>query len=123
MAYDIDTTGQMVTAREALFWESEMAELEAAARGQLVASAGDQAVKASVESRSSILLLLKLIGLATLAAAAIFLLPRSALRYSRVLLDACFLLAIWIWSKAQSRKDKKVLTEEGKLPPPPVEPS
>ena len=124
-SYDVDKTGQLVSAREALFWDDEIAALESALKGHALVIRTEHDSRASRENVSSIVvLLLSLLAVAVALFGLMFILPRPILSVARFVLPiAAVWFAIWLWSRFQERQNKRVLSEEGKLPPGPVEPS
>jgi hypothetical protein len=124
--FDVDKTGQMISAREALFWDNEIAGLDTAVSGQAVALSSDaQASTASRENVLSIGVLSAWLLVAVAASIAIYLvLPRPLRPVGRLVLPiGAILISLRLWSRFQGRLDTKAAGEDGKLPPPPVEPS
>jgi hypothetical protein len=108
--FDIDKTGQLISAREALFWDNEIAGLESAVKGQVVTPGGS--AQASIASRENVLSVGVLLVWLVVAAAAVFaiyvVLPQPLRPVGRLVLP---IGAIWIglrlWSRFQGRLDTK----------------
>ena len=126
-AFDVDKTGQMVTAREALFWEKEIEGLESAGKG--AASAPGKTDEASARIGAENLRLIKILLGCIVASGAVmiglmFIVPRSLYPFARIGLPLRGLwLAFRLFAIARERLDAKALVEDGSIPPPPVHPS
>jgi len=124
--FDVDKTGQLISAREALFWDNEVAGLESAVKGQVTTS--ESSVQARTASRENLLsigvLMISLIVAVASALAIYVVLPQSIRPVGRLVLP---IGAIWVglrsWSRFQGRLDSRATAEDRNAPPPPVNPS
>jgi hypothetical protein len=113
--YDVNTTGRLITAREMMFWKTEVAGLERAANGSVISSNLDRAQKASRENaRSMGVFFGLLILMATALVILMMLVPRPLIWLPRSLFVPSVMVAGWLWLRYRRRLNDRVLREEGR---------